>query len=137
MNDFEDLRHITETLYQRDMSALQAIVAEENALRADLAKLDDQMRVAEQGSEESRFVQRSIGADILWRGWVERTRATLQMRLAGVMARKGEARLRMAKSHGKAEVARELSEKSAQTKMRAREARISEQIQDMSILTSR
>ena len=107
---------------QREQQRLTQIDAKENAIRADLTKLDALEREQRQTEfEESRAV-RSIGADILWQRWLSRARDDLNVRLAHVLALKAQHVAQVRRANGKMNVASALAAQNAKERKRARDA---------------
>ena len=94
------LAQVTDALSLREYEAIRPILAREAELRRDLARLT---ALAEQArrQEADAFAMRTVGADLLWQGWVTRTRRQLNIELATVMARKIEALKRARKAFGR------------------------------------
>lgn len=108
MTDIPDLRRmqrITQIDYDRQREGFARILAQESALRAELSRLDAMNRDARAATEARH---RAIGADVLWHGWVGRTRTDLNLRLARVLAMKDQHRTRVRKAYGKVLVLDEL-----------------------------
>jgi hypothetical protein len=81
------------------------IVAEEARLRGRIAKLDAQAREAEtEGAEHLR----AIGADVIWKSWVERAKRSLNLELAQVLAQKERLKATVRREYGKVLVSRSL-----------------------------
>ena len=78
------LAQVTDALYLREFEKIKSILEEEARLLENLSRLDDQVR----GNRDPDVTVRSLGADLLWQGWEERTRRQLNMELAQVRARK-------------------------------------------------
>lgn len=108
-NALEDLVRLTAAVRQAEEARMQRLAEEETALRAELATLDAARRDAHALSAPELAGPRSVGADILWQGWVSRNRRTLQLRLARVLARKGDALRDLRRAHGRSEAAEALS----------------------------
>ena len=83
------------------------IVAEESRLRLQLAKLDGQVREAEAESTQNL---RAIGADVIWKRWVERAKTSLNLELAQVLAQKERLKASVRKEYGKVLVSQRLLE---------------------------
>ncbi|GAA6188393.1 hypothetical protein [Litorivita sp. NS0012-18] len=130
---FEDLVQVTDALYQVELAKVQKIAAEEARLRQALADLDAQARDAMEAAQNDMMALRALGADLLWRQWVGRARAGLQMQLAQVLVRKNEAMTRLRRAFGKSSVAQELRDQDREETNKMREAkRIAEELEKLS-----
>jgi hypothetical protein len=94
------LAQVTEALYLREYEKIRPILAREAELRRDLTRLNGLAEEARR-QEADAFAMRTVGADLLWQGWVTRTRRQLNIELATVMARKIEAMRRVRKAFGR------------------------------------
>ncbi|XDA98484.1 hypothetical protein AB1M95_00875 [Sulfitobacter sp. LCG007] len=83
------LQQAVEARYNLRQADFRKLVEEENRLRSELRRLDAQVSEAERQGDPQ---MRAIGADLLWKGWVGRTKQDLNTRLARVLSRK-EARI--------------------------------------------
>jgi hypothetical protein len=109
MTRLENLQTVSKALYLKERSAIQSILSQEAALRAQLAMLDTQVKqAASTGAELSAM--RSIGADVVWMAWVDRTRTQLNSQLAQVLARKLQKMDKVRRAFGKTIVADKLVE---------------------------
>lgn len=79
---------------------IAGLLAEEGALRAALARLDDQAAAARAALAGDTALQ-AIGAGVLWHGWEDRTRRHLTTELAKVLARKHSVLDRVRIAHGR------------------------------------
>lgn len=105
MKELATLAQLTRAGYAREKHKLQHILAEEAALRTELARLDDMNSRAQEKTDESL---RAIGADIIWQGWVGRAKTRLNMKLARVLAKKEHHQTLVRKAYGKVLVTDEL-----------------------------
>jgi len=101
------LKQITEALYTTKLAEMQKIRAQEAEIRYALATLDSEL-AEETRASQNDMALRSLGADILWQGWVGRKRASLQMRLAQVLVQKEKSLKEMRKAFGKKDVVERL-----------------------------
>lgn len=108
MTDLISLKQITRMQYDRQSQAFHKVVAEEAAIRAELARievLDVEARAAADSTH------RALGADVLWQGWVARSKTALNMRLARTLAIKDRHRLSLSRAYGRVTVIDELIKK--------------------------
>ncbi len=113
------LVRVTELRFQKEYDAVRALIEEEARLRGDLAKLDRQSMAVGSGGDADQAM-RTIGADILWQGWVARTRRDLNMQLARVLARKPHVMDRVRKAFGRQEATRHLWQAAVREQKRKR-----------------
>ncbi len=98
--------------------ALQKIISEEVTLRTQIETLKEHRRES-YSLDVSLNTMRSIGSDVLWQAWIDRTQADVNMELARTLARKEPVMRQAKRDIGKKEVAQaveraqELEEKSA------------------------
>lgn len=105
MRNISDLETILTLRFQKRQQIFSKVVAEEGRLRGQLSKLDDQERRSEASSEQHI---KAIGADVVWKTWLERTRMSLNMELAHVLAQKDSLLAAVRKDYGKLLVVRQL-----------------------------
>ncbi len=131
LRDLAALAAATRTATEAKMRRLAADEAE---LREELAALETKCRAARSLNAGDMLAQRSVGADMLWQGWVNRTRRQLQIRLARVLAMKGAALQELRRAHGRSEAAEALVARAARTARNEREKRQIGQEQDLVLL---
>lgn len=119
MSQLKSLFILTDAMYLRSQQALKSVLAKEAQLRGELKKLDDHARSVRTEQAETIDHMRAIGADLLWEGWLTRTRAQLNLELAKTMAQKEQHIGKVRKSFGKKIVSERLlqQEQSARSKM--------------------
>ena len=132
MSDINALRHIMDLQYQRAQTDLGKIVERENALRAKLTKLDRQEALA-QTHEPGNAPMRTIGADIVWLGWLGRMREALNTELAMLLAQKEGHLARVRKAHGKSLMAQRLGEQETKRQAAMRQAKALQRAIDQSM----
>lgn len=118
--EMKDLEHILEVKFNERQRAFANAVAAENALRAELAKLDAMAAAAAQSDHEN---MRAIGADIIWKAWLGRMKTSLNLELAQVLAQKDRLIHRVRKDYGRLLASRKLH----QTHVAQRETRAKSQ----------
>jgi hypothetical protein len=99
------MEEILQIKFQNGQKAFTKIVAAEGKLRSELAKLDDMATLAEQANYNK---MQSIGADVVWKAWLGRTRTALNLELAHVLAQKEAMKGRVRKDYGKLLASRSL-----------------------------
>jgi len=100
-----DLTKLTEALYQAETAKMQDLLLQEAKLRQDLADLEEHRRANRDLPDTAMQGVRQIGADILWQGWVGRSKVDLQAELARVLARKGQMIGQLRRAFGKHQAA--------------------------------
>lgn len=115
-----ELARLTAAIRDAEAARMRRLAAEEARIRADLAALDAGRRDARALSEADLAAPRSVGADMLWQAWAGRARAQMQMRLARVLARKGEAMRGLQAAHGRCEAAESLRERALKSQAQRR-----------------
>lgn len=92
--------------FQKRQSVLARVIEREGELRSDLLKLDRQSRdVDKTGVSEMH----SIGADVIWRAWVGRTKHALNLELAQLLAQKEILLREVRKDFGKVQICQEIA----------------------------
>lgn len=108
MSEFQRLHSVTDAMYLRAQQSLRTVLLREAQLRGELNKLDQNAQIARSEHSEKIGSMRSLGADILWEGWVARTRAQLNLELAKVLAQKEKNIGTVRKAFGKKTVSQKL-----------------------------
>lgn len=116
----QDLVRLTAARKASEEARMRRLAGEEAEIRAELAALDDRHRRALALPAADMVDQRRIGADILWQGWIGRSRRRLQIRLAQVLAKKGAALRDLRRAHGRCTASEDLL-KSADKTVRDRQ----------------
>lgn len=131
-----DLANLTDALYQAELSKMREVNAREASLRHDLAELESLQRSNMALPQADLHTVRQIGADVLWEGWVSRTRADLNMQLAQVMAQKARMTTQLRRAFGKQIAAAELLRKADDEKRQRREKRRWQKQDDLQLMKS-
>lgn len=98
MVDLDQLVALSDARYRREQQSIQRILAEETRLRSALKQLDDQMR---DSRGNGNLEQRTLGADMLWQGWIGRKKTELNQQLARLMVIKEQSLVQVRKAYGK------------------------------------
>jgi len=101
----KSIEQIFDLKFKKKQGAFLAVVQQEKQLRAQLNKLDIQARSSQVHEHQN---MQAIGADVIWQSWVERTRKTLNLELAQVLAQKEALLANVKKDYGRLLVSREL-----------------------------
>lgn len=104
-SDVEQIEALNDLKFRKKQQAFFKILSAEERLRAKLAQLSH----LERDNAKSEMEQmQHIGADVIWKTWVNRTRAALNTELAQILARKEMMRDDVRKDYAKVAVAAEL-----------------------------
>nr|WP_296430756.1 hypothetical protein [Roseovarius sp. BRH_c41] len=107
-NSYSELVCVTEAMYRSEAARMQALLADERRLRAELRQIEE-VRFAARDVPDSRLQgYREIGADLTWQGWIGRSKANLHADLARVLGRKGQVSNLLRRAYGKYLAATEL-----------------------------
>lgn len=109
---------LTALKYRHSQQQLADILARENTLRSELAKLRGYVAEARALPPEQSQM-RAIGADVIWLRWVTKTQNRLNIELAQVLAQKEGHMARHKKAFGKMQVSQTLAENERDRKRRA------------------
>lgn len=115
------MEQIFDLKFKKKQGAFLAVVQQEKQLRAQLKKLDTQARTSQ--IQEHQNMQ-AIGADVIWQSWIERSKKSLNMELAQVLAQKETLLSNVKKDYGKLLVSRELSASLANTENDQKQAKL-------------
>jgi hypothetical protein len=96
---------VMEAQYHRDRKALQSVIEDELHIRKELKNLQERMRAARQLDLDDEPEMRAMGADVVWERWLEKSRASLNLRLATILATKEMHLTNVRKSFGKVQAA--------------------------------
>jgi hypothetical protein len=110
MSDLKQLRHleeITRITYQHAQAGFQQVVAQENRLRGEMRRIGVLDKETRSLSPQNNSMK-AIGADVLWQGWIGRSKAQINLQLARVLAIKEHHLDAVRKSYGKLLVVQEL-----------------------------
>lgn len=132
---FDTLSALTDARFQAEMTALRKTAAAEAALRDALADLAEQERnFALREATDDMIALKTLGADILWRGWVGRKRAALNRDLALVLVRKAQETDRLRYAFGRNTVAKALADKAAHSHRQDENAKVLAKTQEFALL---
>ncbi len=96
----KQMQSVTEAQYLQEHARIKPILDVEAAIRGKLAQLDRQVKDA-RDQANGDLTMKSVGADLLWQGWHDRTRRQLNIELAQATAKKLMAMDRLRKSFGR------------------------------------
>lgn len=103
-----DMVQLTDALFQAEQVQMRDLFNRETQLRRDLAELESYHRDNRILPTAELAAVRQVGADVLWQGWVSRTRQELQRQLALLLAEKGNRMRALRRAHGRYLAAEEL-----------------------------
>jgi hypothetical protein len=105
---FGEIRRLTEMIYRTRQTELQVLKSEENRLRNAASAIEAQRRITAR-SDHADPIRQSIGADVLWQGWLDARQRELSIELARLRARREPAEHRLRLAFGRNKVAQELA----------------------------
>jgi hypothetical protein len=114
-DDMAALEKVQALKFQMRQRAVVSLLKREQQLRADIAKLEEQSRAVDQ---TDAYGMELIGADMIWRAWVGRSKSVLNVELAQVLAQKETVIRGVRREFGKLSVARQLAKDHAETRKR-------------------
>ncbi|WP_227269261.1 hypothetical protein [Roseobacter weihaiensis] len=109
--EMKEIEQLLALKFQKKQGAVSKIILQERRLRAQLSRLDEQARTAE--TSQHQYLQ-AIGADVIWNAWLGRTKTSLNLELAQVLAQKEMLLQDARKDYGKLLVSRELMQNQAE-----------------------
>ncbi|MEP1610553.1 MAG: hypothetical protein ABJL72_01390 [Roseobacter sp.] len=98
MQKLDELEKVLTLRFQKKQQVFAKIVNEEGRLRSQLSKLEEQERASDSTSNHN---QKAIGADVIWKAWLSRSRASINLELAQVLAQKESLLSSVRKEYGK------------------------------------
>ena len=107
-DQLEDLAQLTDALYEAELNKMRLIHAREARLRRDIAELETLRRRNQDLPETQLNSVRQLGGDVLWQGWLARTREDLNTQLALVLAQKANMQAGLRRAFGKHVAATEM-----------------------------
>lgn len=110
MNKFAELTAVTEAQFQAEQAKLRDILVLEKKLRDEAAMLEQQHAKARETYHADVAGSRVYGGDVLWQGWVSRSRRTLQIELARVLMQKGQMIRVLQRAHGRKLASEEIAQ---------------------------
>lgn len=122
----QSITHLTDALYQAQLSKLQDVLTEEHSLRRALADLETGQKDVSQ--------MRQIGADIIWQGWLDRKRRDLQAELARCLVQKNRLMRHVQKAFGRKSAADQIQADARSEAMAARTMRHALEDQNLMLL---
>lgn len=102
-----EMEQLLELKYRNKQLSYTKVLSQETRLRNQLKKMDEQAREADASSSHTI---KALGADVIWKSWLERTKRSLNMELAQVLVQKEGLKSAVRKEYGKLLVGRELLE---------------------------
>ena len=130
MNDaLGDLAELTDALYQAELQKMSVLNAQEADLRKKLADLEAHRRENQALAPADLHSLCQIGGDVLWQGWVARSRQHLMTRLAQILAQKAREKALLQRAFGKRMAAQDMLDAAKSQKAKAAQKRAL-QVQD-------
>ncbi len=128
----QNITHLTDALFQAQLSKLQDVLEEEKTVRRRIDELETRHKAVGRLDAPGMGEMRQIGADIIWQGWVDRKRRDLQGELARCLVRKNRLMLNVQKAFGRNAAAQKMQ---AEAKLEDEAARaLRRAIEDQALL---
>jgi hypothetical protein len=135
MTRLSDLNQLTQIHYEREQQSLKALVQQESLIRAELFRLSEKEQAAHATAPKDAPM-RAIGADVIWLGWVGRSKAQLNMALAQVLAQKEHHLERVRRAYGKVLVTEALDKNERRVRRQAHNKKQLETAQETALWRS-
>ena len=135
MARLSDLHQLTRVCYEREQQSLKALVQQETLIRAELSRLKKQEQASHAAAPKDAPM-RAIGADVIWLGWVGRSKAQLNIALAQILAQKEHHLDRVRSAYGKVLVTEALDKKDTHARRQAQIKRQLETAQETALWRS-
>lgn len=107
-NALNDLAELTDAIYQAELQKMAVLNNKEAIVRRKIADLETLRHDNQSLPAGQLTVVRQIGADVLWQGWVGRTRESLNIELAQILAQKEHLKAELQRAFGKQLAAKEM-----------------------------
>lgn len=120
-SDYERLARITNTAMDSAQAKMQALLAEEEALRSQLASLQSARHQMVQNGGNTQ----AIGADVKWQVWIDHRREELNHELVRVFVQKDAARSALKRAFGKDQTVQALLKRQRLAKLLAQRRQLS------------
>lgn len=121
LDQMKQMQALLEAKFLKQQSAILDLLQREGSLRSDLNKLERQARLNE-NAEYSEM--QAIGADVIWKAWIGKTKGSLNLELAQVLAQKEVARAGVKASFGRKMVGEMLLRENEKAKKVSRQAKV-------------
>ncbi len=107
-NALNDLAELTDAIYQAELQKMAVLNKKEAMVRRKITDLETLRHDNQSLPQGQLTVVRQIGADVLWQGWVGRTRESLNIELAQILAQKEHLKSELQRAFGKQMAAKEM-----------------------------
>ncbi len=119
-SELEQLLFVSQLQYDRQKQTYTRIIGEEARLRYELERLSA-LGKPKKDVAENLTSMRAIGADLLWQGWLGRSKADVNMKLARVLAKKAYEQEKVRKAFGKLIALEKLAKQENDTQLKRRQ----------------
>ncbi len=124
------MSRVTEAMYLAEYRKVQTVLQEEARIRGALAQLREQAD-SERAALAGDMPMQTIGADLLWQAWLERSRKQLNIELSQVLARKSVLMDRVREAFGRRNAVQQMQGKAvADHRAERRKAQLERLLQD-------
>lgn len=131
--DLKTLHNLARVRALRSQQKLDALRQREASLRVELAALDE-MRSAVEAPDPALQTMRGVGADLLWKAWLTRTRARLMTELAQVKALMEPLISQARRDMGRSEAAKDVMTADAAQKRAARQQKQRDRLLEQEVM---
>lgn len=100
VQDLRQLLAVCETQYNLHQQNFAKLIAREHRLHSELARLN-QMRRDTRSRDLEQLHMQSLGADVVWQGWLGRSKSHLNIDLARVLSEKAHYLAKVRLAYGK------------------------------------
>lgn len=136
-DQIEELAQLTDALYEAELNKMRLINAREARLRRDLAELENLRRRNQDLPTTQLNSVRQLGGDVLWQGWLARTREDLNTQLALVLAQKANLQAGLRRAFGKHVAAKEMLKEQTKVAKSQLNKRSWQKLEVLALLTQR
>ena len=130
-DELSDLVALTSAQFQAEQAKLRDILALEKKLREETAELERRHADAQASYHADISGARVYGGDVLWQGWVSRSRRALQIELAQVLMRKGQMIRALQRTYGRKMASENIADEADLSERAKREKRQIEEQQGL------
>ncbi|MEP1586268.1 MAG: hypothetical protein ABJR46_04470 [Tateyamaria sp.] len=131
--DLDQLKTLSELKYQHSLRSVSYLLAREDKLRAEIARLRTLTRETQtQPPEQERI--RMIGGDVIWLQWLGKTLRKLNMELAQILAQKESLIAQHRRAHGRKMAAERLAGQEVEKQLQSKQKKLLDQIIDHSLM---
>ncbi|WP_299966285.1 hypothetical protein [uncultured Roseobacter sp.] len=128
--DMKTLNQLTQAKYLARQQIFKKLLQREHAIRRELQRLDEQGRLSDKKASRG---MKTIGADVIWKAWLGKTKTQLNMQLALILAEKEQHIRQVRQAYGKVLATEDLVEMLTEIQDKKRQKKMLEQAVEMSL----